>query len=140
MQQQQDGGSAQPPDGDQQQQQQQLQVAPYSCPACCRKLAEESRMDLLHLHAVLLADTRPAKPRTAAEIFAAEFARKVGARTHTACSKRALVSAAVRKAECCCDTAKRWRPLAADHCVDVSCLHMHALDQFIAQHCLLCHL
>jgi hypothetical protein len=69
---------------DEQQQQQQdseqqlqLQVPPYSCPGCCRKLAEESRMDLLHLHAVLLADMRPAKPRAAAEIFAAEFARKV---------------------------------------------------------------
>jgi hemolysin activation/secretion protein len=59
-------------------QQQQLQVPPYSCPGCCRKLAEESRMDLLHLHAVLLAGMRPAKPRAAAEIFAAEFARKVG--------------------------------------------------------------
>jgi hypothetical protein len=76
QQQQQDGQPPQQLDGDQQQQQQ--QVAAYSCPACCRKLAEESRMDLLHLHAVLLADTRPAKPRAAAEIFAAEFARKVG--------------------------------------------------------------
>ncbi|KAF6264248.1 hypothetical protein COO60DRAFT_1698474 [Scenedesmus sp. NREL 46B-D3] len=73
--QQQDGEQVQQQDGGQQQQQQ-LQVAPYSCPACCRKLAEESRMDLLHLHAVLLADMRPAKPRAAAEIFAAEFARQ----------------------------------------------------------------
>ena len=62
---------------EQQQDEQQQQLPPYSCPGCCRKLAEESRMDLLHLHAVLLADMRPAKPRAAAEIFAAEFARKV---------------------------------------------------------------
>jgi hypothetical protein len=79
-------------------------VAAYSCPACCRKLAEESRMDLLHLHAVLLADTRPAKPRAAAEIFAAEFARKVGV------GVRSLVwmclhLAASRRATCCRDTA-----------------------------------
>lgn len=63
---------------DEQQDEQQQLLPPYSCPGCCRKLAEESRMDLLHLHAVLLADMRPAKPRAAAEIFAAEFARKVG--------------------------------------------------------------
>ncbi|WIA10783.1 hypothetical protein OEZ85_010952 [Tetradesmus obliquus] len=61
---------------DEQQDEQQQLLPPYSCPGCCRKLAEESRMDLLHLHAVLLADMRPAKPRAAAEIFAAEFARK----------------------------------------------------------------
>lgn len=59
--------------------QQQLQetCAPYNCPACCQKEADESRMDLLHLHAVVLADMKPSKPRPAAEIFAAEVTRKV---------------------------------------------------------------
>lgn len=61
------------------QQQAQKQSAHYNCPACCQKEADESRMDLLHLHAVVLADIKPSKPRPAAEIFAAEVTRKVGA-------------------------------------------------------------
>ena len=66
-----------PAGGQLQQQQQQGPAAPYNCPACCQKEADESRMDLLQLHAVVLADIKPNKPRPAAEIFAAEVTRKV---------------------------------------------------------------
>lgn len=60
------------------QQQQQQPAAGYLCPTCVQQAADACPLDLLQLHAALLADIKPRRPRSAADIHAAELTRKVG--------------------------------------------------------------
>jgi hypothetical protein len=57
------------------------EAAGYLCPACVQQAGELCPLDLLQLHAALLADLKPRRPRSAADIHAAEITRKVGAGT-----------------------------------------------------------
>lgn len=59
-------------------QQQQQAAAGYLCPTCVQQAADACPLDLLQLHAALLADIKPRRPRSAADIHAAELTRKVG--------------------------------------------------------------
>jgi hypothetical protein len=76
------------PDADPEQQQQQLvphgqggppfrAPAGYLCPRCVQQAGDGCPLDLLQLHAAVLADMKPARPRSAADIYAAEVTRKV---------------------------------------------------------------
>jgi hypothetical protein len=57
---------------------QQQAAAGYLCPTCVQQAADACPLDLLQLHAALLADIKPRRPRSAADIHAAELTRKVG--------------------------------------------------------------
>lgn len=71
--------------GGQGEQQQQLAVqgqqAPagsgYLCPSCVHSAGDACPLDMLQLHAAVLADIKPRRPRSAADIHAAELTRKV---------------------------------------------------------------
>jgi hypothetical protein len=75
------------PEGEEGQPEQQLVVhgqhsaeaAGYLCPTCVQQAGDTCPLDLLQLHAALLADLKPRRPRSAADIHAAEITRKVGA-------------------------------------------------------------
>lgn len=75
-----DGGQPQQQQDGQQlvaQQQQQQAGAGYLCPRCLQQAGDTSPLDLLQLHAALLADMKPRRPRSAADIHAAEVTQKV---------------------------------------------------------------
>lgn len=75
------------PEGEDGQHEQQLVVhghdkaeaAGYLCPSCVQHAGDACPLDLLQLHAALLADLKPRRPRSAADIFAAELTRRVSA-------------------------------------------------------------
>lgn len=50
----------------------------YLCPSCVHQAGDSCPLDLLQLHAALLSDMKPRRPRSAADIYAAEVTRKVG--------------------------------------------------------------